>query len=460
MPVRTRGRTPSQEPARAPIRAAAAVRPVPQVAAANVAAADFPVDDFPANNLALRDFPPADAGADEVGNGNVRGKTRAAKGKSTPGKAAPGKAGKAKTRKRRKDPLWARLVLVLGAVLMVTSGVAIVGSEAVISQATSNIEQTNLLGDAGKTEADGGKDLTGPIDLLLLGVDARARWDVNDTRADTIIILHIPATHDQAYLISIPRDTEVQVPAFAKSQYPGGTSKATEAFFHGAQNGGGWAGGAQLMAQTIKNLTGVSFDGAAIIDFNGFKGVIDELGSIPMCVKQQVESYHMSVVDGRVMWNADAKQTGLPRKPVVHKKGCREMKGWEALDYSRQRYGLANGDYDRQQNQQQLIKAMAKKAMADGVLTNPLKLKGLMEAAGKAFVLDTGRTPLADFIFTMRGVAANDLVLLRTNDGTFSGNDAGREVLNPLSQAMFTSVKNDNLGTFIVENPTVVSASR
>ena len=103
-------------------------------------------------------------------------------------------------------------------------------------------------------------------------------------------MLHIPASHDQAYLVSIPRDTEVKVPAFPKSKYPGGTAKATEAFFHGAQNGGGWAGGAQLMAATIKNLTGISFDGAAIIDFNGFRGVIDALGTVHLCVDQEVES--------------------------------------------------------------------------------------------------------------------------------------------------------------------------
>ena len=90
------------------------------------------------------------------------------------------------------------------------------------------------------------------------------------------------------------------------------------------------------------------------------------------------------------------------------------MEGWEALDYARQRYGLNNGDYDRQRHQQQLIKAIAKKASSSGVLTNPIKVNSLIKAAGKAFVLDTGGVPVADFIFTLKGVAANDLVLLRT----------------------------------------------
>ncbi|MEH1100981.1 LCP family protein [Micromonospora sp. CPCC 205561] len=366
-------------------------------------------------------------------------------------------AGSAKKRTRRKDPLWARLTLVLGAVLMVTSGVAIVGSKALISKATGNIAQRNLLGDAGKSDAEGGASLDGPIDMLLLGVDARERWAADDVRADSIIVLHIPATHDQAYLISIPRDTEAQIPAFKKSGWQGGTDKINAAFQAGARNGGGWEGGAQLMAQTIKKMTGISFDGAAIINFGGFKNVIDALGSVRICVKQEVESLHMSYVDGKPMWNADAKKTGKRMTPVVHKKGCREMEGWAALDYSRQRKSLKNGDYDRQQNQQQLIKAMARKATEDGTLTNPLKLNDLIKVAGKAFILDTGGVPVADFVFTMRGVTGNDLVMLKTNGGTFHS-DGTRETLSPQTLDMFHAVKQDKLAEFVFANPEVVSS--
>ncbi|MBO4209357.1 LytR family transcriptional regulator [Micromonospora echinofusca] len=365
-----------------------------------------------------------------------------------------GADGRAK-RPRRKDPLWARIMVIVGAVLMMTSGVAIVGSKALISQATGDIEQTNLLGDAGKSDAEGGKDLNGPIDLLLLGVDARARLSADDVRADTIIILHIPATHDQAYLISIPRDTEAHIPAFKKTGYHGGVDKINAAFQAGARNGGGWEGGAQLMAQTIKKMTGVSFDGAAIINFGGFKKIIDALGSVRICVAQETKSIHMSMVDGKPMWNADAKKTGRKMTPVVHKKGCREMKGWEALDYSRQRKELKNGDYDRQQNQQQLIKAMAKKATEGGV--NVVKLNRLIKAAGEALVLDTGGVDVADFVFTMRGVTGNELTLLRTNGGTFATGGSGREVLNEQSLEMFRAVKEDRLAEFVYANPEVLS---
>jgi LCP family protein required for cell wall assembly len=360
---------------------------------------------------------------------------------------------------QRKDPLWAKLTLIFGAVLMMASGAGIVGSKVLINNATSAVTGADLIGGAKKSQAEGGNSLDGPIDLLLLGVDARKRWAVDDLHADTIIVLHIPASHDQAYLVSIPRDTEMAVPAFAKSRYAGGTAKATEAFFHGAQNGGGWTGGAQLMAQTLKNATGISFDGAAIIDFNGFKSVIDALKGVRMCVDQRVRSHHMAWVDGKPEWLAEARRTGR-MKPIWHEVGCKNMEGWEALDYARQRYGLKNGDYDRQRHQQQLIKAIAKKAGSSGVLTNPLKVNALIKAAGKAFVLDTGGVPVADFMFTLKGVATNDMVLLRTNNGTFAGNGNGREAISPLSKEMFAAVRQDKLADFIFANPAVVAKEK
>lgn len=358
--------------------------------------------------------------------------------------------------KKRKDPLWAKVTVAFGAVLLILSGTAIAGSTWFISSATGSVNQEKLIDDEEQDQTTG-KSLDGPINLLLLGVDVRPDWDINDTRADSIIILHIPASHDQAYLLSVPRDTEVTVPQFPKARYPGGVAKATEVFFHGAQNGAGWAGGSQLMAKTLKKATGISFDGAAIIDFGGFEGIIEALGGVHMCVDQEVTSIHMFMVDGKPIWKAEARKLGKLQHPVVHKKGCRNMAAWEALDFSRQRKGLTNGDYDRQRHQQQLLKAMAKKAMDGGVMSNPLKIKSLMEAAGKAFTLDTGGVDIADFVFTLKGIAANDLVLLRTNGGTFSGNGSGREVFTADSQKMFDAVKSDTLAQFVVDNPAVIA---
>jgi LCP family protein required for cell wall assembly len=363
-------------------------------------------------------------------------------------------------RKRRKDPLWARLIVIFGALLMMTSGGVIVGSKVLISRYTSGIAQEDLLGGAKKKVAPG-KALKGAINILMLGVDERVR-NPGDIRSDTIIILHVPASHDQAYLVSMPRDTFVNVPAFAKNGYPGGRSKITDAFHAGYQNGGGRSGGAQLVAKIINQLTGVTFDGAAIIDFRGFKRVIDALGGVRMCVDTRVTSQHVRRVNGVPTGIADARRVG-GGQPVVYEKGCRRMAGWEALDFSRQRYGLPNGDYDRQRHQQQLIKAMAKEATNKGMITDIGKLDKVIKAAGDAFILDTGGVAIADFVFTLKGLAANDLILVKTNAGTFNSArlpGTSAEALSPESLEMFGAVRDGTLAEWLLDNPKFISKDK
>src|SRR4051794_15453352 len=87
-------------------------------------------------------------------------------------------AGPTKAPRGRTDPLWAKLTLIFGAVLMLVSGVGIVGGKVLIGSAIGAVTQQNLLGGTKKTLAEGGDSLTGPIDILLMGVDARKRWAV------------------------------------------------------------------------------------------------------------------------------------------------------------------------------------------------------------------------------------------------------------------------------------------
>jgi LCP family protein required for cell wall assembly len=378
-------------------------------------------------------------------------------GQGGPGPKKPG--GKQKT--KRKDPLWARLVVILGALLMVGSGTVIVGSKVLIGRYTENINQENLLGGAVKAR-EPGKALEGAINILLLGVDERTS-NPGDIRSDTIIVLHVPASHDQAYLVSIPRDTFVDVPAFKPSGYGGGRSKITDAFHAGYQNGGGRSGGAQLVAKIVNQLTGIEFNGAAIIDFRGFRRVIDALGGVNMCVDHQVESQHIRLVGGKPIYIGTDERKRYQGKPVIHKVGCKRMEGWEALDYSRQRYGLPKGDYDRQRHQQQLIKAMAKEAVNKGMITDLGKLDRVIKAAGEAFTLDTGGVPIADFIFTLRGMAANDLVLVKTNGGDF--NSAGirgtsAETLSPESLEMFGAVRDGTLANWLISHPAYIAKEK
>ncbi len=85
-----------------------------------------------------------------------------------------------------------------------------------------------------------------------------------------------------------------------------------------------------------------------------------------------------------------------------------------------------------------------------------------MDAAGDAFILDTGGITVADFIFTLKGVAANDLMLIKTNAGNFhSVNVGGQEFesIDEESLEMLDAAKNGTLGTFLIEHPQYIAKS-
>jgi LCP family protein required for cell wall assembly len=363
-----------------------------------------------------------------------------------------------KRAKRLKTPLWSKIALTVGLLLTLTSGIAFAGVKTVTGEVADTFPTADLLGNAGKTEAQGGKDLDGAIDILLLGIDIRdSQDDKNNTRADSILILHVPASHDQAYLMSLPRDLMVDIPRWSASKYAGGRDRINAAFFFGAQNNAGWDNGMALTANTVSKLTGITFDGAATIDFGGFQRIVETLGTVHMCIESDAESLHYYHVKDKVIYVNEHVAANKGYKPFKHLKGCRDMAGWEALDYSRIRKSLSDGDYGRQRHQQQLMKAIAKKATSAGTLTDFGKLRGLMQAAGETMRLDTNGVEITDFIFTLKGLAGADLVLLKTNGGEFNPTTGGAEALDLETKKMLEAARDDTLGQFLLENPHLVN---
>jgi len=385
-----------------------------------------------------------------------RSRSRAADPTVTPrGATRPRKAG------RRADPLWARLMVIFGALLMMGSGGAIVGGKLLIGRYTSTVDQQNLLGDAG-----GGATIDGAVNMLLVGLDERPGQNPNElVRSDTIVILHIPKTHDQAFLVSIPRDTRVAIPAYPKTGFVGESTKINGAFAFGHRGPGTSqekrARGVELLALTLRQLAGIKFTGAAIIDFQGFEKILHELGGVYMCVERRSESIHLAYDrNGAIkrVWYDDARGVVRDIPPggrvVVHEPGCRRMSPVLALDYSRIRKDQPNGDYDRQRHQQQLLKAIAKEAVSKGTLTDPRKLDRVVKAAGQAFTLDTQNIPIEDFVFTLKGVAANEMVLVKTNAGrvnTLPG--TSDELLTQESMDMLAAVRDETLFQFLSAHP-------
>lgn len=350
-------------------------------------------------------------------------------------------------RPRSRTPVWAIATVAAGAVLMLLSGTALAGYEVLHRRYTGNVQQENLLGDAGAV-TEPGQELSGSLNLLLLGVEERGEG----ARSDTIIVLHIPSSHEQAYLISVPRDTWVTVPGYWDM-------KITDAFNAGSEGGGGRVGGAQLIASVLRDLTGLSFHGAAIVNFNGFQKIIDELGGIQFCVDTAATSEHLVLVDGVPMAVEKARQEGhWDAQEIRYEEGCQLLEGWQALDYARQRKTLVSeeGDYGRQRHQQQLLAAMTDAAVSRDVVTDLGKLDSLILAGGDALVVDTNGVPLADFVFTLRDVGVGDLVSLRTNGGEFHSagiEGVSAEALSPESLEMFRAAANDTMAQFVYTHP-------
>jgi LCP family protein required for cell wall assembly len=374
-------------------------------------------------------------------------------------------------RKRRKDPLWARLLVIGGALLMVIGGGGIVVFRLAIATTMDKIQTTDLI--ARDSEALAGANIDGAINLLLVGIDTSE--GVGDGRqgvlADSIVIMHIPKTHDQAYLMSIPRDTKVTIPKMPRFGFPGqSVEKINAAFGVGyradskADEKAKRANGVLALAETLNKLTGgMKFNGAMLIDFDGFRAIIKELGGIDLCVDQRAESIHLAKLpngDLVDVWYDEAagKVRGLPAgaKVVVHEPGCRTFDERLALDFARIRKSLENGDYDRQRNQQKVIKAMAKKAGSKEIIKDLPRINRIVDAAGKAVLLDHGTVPLEDFLFTLKGVTANDLVMIRTNAGNFASEDINGisyQVMTSASLEMLAAARDGRLPEFLQKHP-------
>jgi LCP family protein required for cell wall assembly len=221
----------------------------------------------------------------------------------------------------------------------------------------------------------------------------------------------------------------VDIPANPETGFPGSTEKINAAFNYG----GGGEGGFRLLSRTLTMLTGVRFNGAAIIDFTGFQQVINVLGGVDLCVDEQVTSIH----------------TG-----AVYQPGCHHMRPWQALDYSRQRYGLPGGDFDRQRHQQQLLKAMLRQARDRGVSTNPAKLDKMIRAVGQSLTMDTNGIPLAVLAYTLHGIKADDLTGVRLP--SYSGpDDSGTSYVfaNDLAPSLYEAIRDDSMGDWLAGHP-------
>jgi len=371
-------------------------------------------------------------------------------GRATPGRAA----GAAVARERR--PIGSLIMVIAGALLMVAGIGIYITVETAVARVTKALPTANLLGSEGA-----GTSIDGVLNILMIGVDTRPDNTIG-SRSDSIIILHIPASHDRGYMISIPRDTRAAIPGH-------GYAKINAAFQYGSAHGGGYPGGAQMLAKTLKSDYGLTFNAALIVNFSGFQDIVTALGGVTMYVDEKTTSLHhgYKIVNGKKVRakpfttpDSGAHWYAVPGvKPVVYTKGKHHLSAYEALDYVRIRDGLPHGDYDRERHQQQFVKAVMTEAVSKG-LSNPLNAGKFLDSINKAFVWDGHGQSTADWLFTLKGISPSSLVTIKTNGGTYDTQDIGGqsfEVLSPTSLQLLQAVKSDSLDAFVAKHPSWVS---
>ncbi|WP_234331939.1 LCP family protein [Streptomyces sp. NRRL S-87] len=221
-----------------------------------------------------------------------------------------------------------------------------------------------------------------PLNILLIGSDARddvknqelggARDTFGGTPlADVQMLLHVSADRSNMSVVSMPRDTLLKLPKCTGTD--GKTYEATQGRRPVNESLG--RGGPGCTVATWQELTGIPIDHFMMIDFKGVVAMADAIGGVPVCVKQNVHSR-----------NREGKGSGLKLA-----KGTHPIKGVQALQWLRTRYGFEDGsDIGRAHAQHMYMNSMARQFRQNAKLSNPLKLHSLAEAATRAMVVDPG----------------------------------------------------------------------
>jgi LCP family protein required for cell wall assembly len=261
--------------------------------------------------------------------------------------------------------------------------------------------------------------------ILLLGSDNRdggnsAYGHEGGQRSDTAILLHIAADHRSATGVSLPRDLMVDLPACTRPD--GSRTEPQFAQFNSAFQ----LGGAACTIRTVEKMTGMRVDHHLVVDFTGFKSLVDTVGGVEVCLPAAVR-------------DRDAK-LDLPA-------GRQNLGGEDALGYVRARHGIGNGsDTQRIGRQQQFLGSLVKKVRGNGVLLNPTKLYPVLEAATSALTADQGLDSLSELYELVRGVrdiTEDHVRFLTVPRQSYAGDKNRDELLQPDAGRLFAQLRDD-----------------
>jgi LCP family protein required for cell wall assembly len=214
----------------------------------------------------------------------------------------------------------------------------------------------------------------GDENYLIVGTDTRAgasgligagtEEDAAGARADTVMLVHVPADRRRVVAVSFPRDLDVERPEC--DWWDNDTATYTDEVAYAADsdklNATYALGGPRCLVKVIQRLSGLKINHFVGIDFAGFEAMVNEIGGVTICSPTPLEDGML----GTILPNA----------------GTQTLDGRTALNFVRARYVEAEGtgDYGRITRQQRFLSALLRGALSNNVLLNPGKLNGFINA--------------------------------------------------------------------------------
>jgi LCP family protein required for cell wall assembly len=275
------------------------------------------------------------------------------------------------------------------------AGVAVAGW-ALVSHFNANIQQDNITSLLGDQPVD-----THPQaeNILVMGSDSRqglgAAYGTNLTtdQSDTMMIIHIPADRKWAEVLSVPRDSWVNIPSceMGNGQMSSPTQyKINEAFAIGNLDGNKTKLGVACTVKTLEQDTGIDINHFLVVNFTGFKDMVGAIGGVPECNSTPIDD---------------------PLSGLVLPAGHHLLTPTQALGYVRARYTLGNGsDLERIGRQQAFMSSLINQV--EGKYYNPLAIYRFLDAATKSLTVDSqlgGITGLYNLWQSLRGIPKKDI---------------------------------------------------
>jgi LCP family protein required for cell wall assembly len=256
----------------------------------------------------------------------------------------------------------------------------------------------------------------GALNILLVGVDGRGedvRKRIQDGEtgilSDTMMIWHLSEDHEKSQVVSVPRDSWVDIPGH-------GMAKIYAAF--------SW-GGPELLVQTLEDTMDIYIDHVAIVDFEGFRDITETLGGV-----------EIEMADGTTQ----------------------NLEGEDALAYVRERHSLPRGDFDRINRQQNFLRQVLWEVTRNGTRANPIKMTGLIGDLSSLLLLDDdwtdGDIRSLGLDLVRKGAGEIDWLTAPTN-GTGTSSD-GQSIVNldiPKSRELFHAISKDDFADYKKDHP-------